>query len=744
MMHTRNRKTAHPTIEKLEDRRLLSASPAITNVVLVDAGKDQVVGKLDHGATIDVAKYPGGISVRADVNSAATSVKFGLGSNDKLRIENDSPYTIAGDAQPSDYWAWRPKLGWNLVKIKAFSKDGATGRSSPTKEIAIKVVNSAVSGGSTSKPTPSPTPSPAPAPSTGSTVTAKSPTNGNSAPSVSFINPTNNAEQAHPGNYVVRVNAHDSDGKIAKVEFFANGRMIDSTVDAPYSAAWTNVATGKYTLTARATDDDGAQKLSSITVTIKNPTRDQTFYVSTSGNDKNSGGSTSSAFRTIGKAASIAGAGDTVVILPGTYRESVGLKNSGTATAPITFKAQKPGTVFIDGADHMGGWSREGSSHVYSTKWDLDFFLNGYRYHGSVKETGYAEQFIYNNKALTQVTSRSSLSAGEFYVDWNANKVYVWLPDNADARKKTVMGSKRQTLMTSQSYQNAKYITIDGLNFRHAANFPQQPVVKTSDGWVVKNSKLELMNAVPLGIYGNNVLIQNNVMANNGHTGLTGQATNTLLVDNEVYGNNTRGFRATWESGGGKMTRTVGLYVLNHNTYNNRGPGFWLDIDNKEFVIDGGFFHDNRGINNDYEGCGLLIELNSGPGRVQNASFYGNTSSGGLGIAETPYMSIRGNYFGGGDRFELRNIANRPFSIKHVKIESNKFENSMIANANPNFDVNSFRKLNVTASHNVFDNASNIPWYYWRGVKYFSGSSIASALGVDKTASAGSVTIPKP
>jgi hypothetical protein len=833
-----------------------SNSPAINNVLLIDARTDKVIGNFTNGMTIDLSKYSGGISVRADGNGYTKSVRFGVDGNSSYQTENYAPFTIAGDGGYADYWSWKPSVGSHTVKVTGYAGPSATGTASSTKTFAINVINSAVSGGTTTPSTSTPTinsfslidpttnkiigeirdgdtinvrtlangksinimanangatksvrfgydsnsnyrlevgapftlsgdsgndywstaPSlgkhtvkatayantsgtgtstsktltfnvvnqtvpttTQPPTTTNPNIPAQSPSNGNVAPNVSFINPVDHAEQAYPGHYVIRAAASDTDGKVSKVEFFANGTPIDSTTEAPHSVAWLNVAAGKYTLTARATDNDGAQKSTSITVTIKNPTVDQTFYVSTSGNNSNSGGSTSSAFRTINHAASLAGPGDTIVILPGTYRESVTLKTSGTETAPITFKAQQPGTVFIDGADVMSGWSRVGSSHIYSADWDKDFFTNGTRVHGSVPETGHAEQFIYNNKMLTHVHSWSALSAGEFYVDWNANKVHVWLPDNADARSKTVLGSTRQTLMATTT---AAYITVDGLNFRHAANFPQQPVVRTTDGWVVKNSKFEMMNAVALGIYGTDVLIQNNVMTNNGHTGLTGQAVNGLLVDNTIHGNNTRGFRATWESGGGKMTRTEGLYVLNMNSYNNKGPGFWLDVHNKDFVISGGFFHDNIGVNSNQQGPGMLIEINGGPGRVQGASFYGNVASG-LTVAESTDITVRGNYFGPGNRFELRNMANRPYTIQNIKIESNRFQNSTIANADPNFTTNSFRTMNVTADFNVFDNDSNVAWYHWKGVKCYSGTSIFDSLGVDKTATAGNVTIPK-
>jgi hypothetical protein len=76
-----------------------------------------------------------------------------------------------------------------------------------------------------------------------------------------------------------------------------------------------------------------------------------TYYVATNGNDNNAG-SKDLPFATIGKAAAIAIAGDSVIIKSGTYKPSTRIQpaNSGTATAPITFMAEVKDGVIIDGS----------------------------------------------------------------------------------------------------------------------------------------------------------------------------------------------------------------------------------------------------------------------------------------------------------------------------------------------------------------------------------------------------------
>ena len=81
------------------------------------------------------------------------------------------------------------------------------------------------------------------------------------------------------------------------------------------------------------------------------------WYVATTGSNSNAGTSPGAAFQTIQKAASVAQAGDTVYISAGTYHETVTPANSGTAAAPITYEPYQGGSVVVDGADPITGWT---------------------------------------------------------------------------------------------------------------------------------------------------------------------------------------------------------------------------------------------------------------------------------------------------------------------------------------------------------------------------------------------------
>jgi hypothetical protein len=84
----------------------------------------------------------------------------------------------------------------------------------------------------------------------------------NVPPSVNITSPVNNAS-IEASTITITANATDTDGTIAKVEFFRGAVKIGEDSDSPFSVNW--IATvGNYALTAVATDNDGGVTTSGI------------------------------------------------------------------------------------------------------------------------------------------------------------------------------------------------------------------------------------------------------------------------------------------------------------------------------------------------------------------------------------------------------------------------------------------------------------------------------------------------
>jgi uncharacterized repeat protein (TIGR01451 family) len=95
----------------------------------------------------------------------------------------------------------------------------------------------------------------------------------NTPPAVSITNPANNATFTVGTNILIEATASDPDGTVAKVEFLQGNTKLGEDSTAPYGMIWSNVASGRYTLTAKATDNKGATGTSDpVTISVIAPT----------------------------------------------------------------------------------------------------------------------------------------------------------------------------------------------------------------------------------------------------------------------------------------------------------------------------------------------------------------------------------------------------------------------------------------------------------------------------------------
>lgn len=93
----------------------------------------------------------------------------------------------------------------------------------------------------------------------------------NAAPTVSLTSPAEASTVVLPAQVSFAATAADSDGTVAKVEFFAGATKVGEDSTAPFAFDWTAIS-GTYALTAVATDSQGATATSSIVyITVTNP-----------------------------------------------------------------------------------------------------------------------------------------------------------------------------------------------------------------------------------------------------------------------------------------------------------------------------------------------------------------------------------------------------------------------------------------------------------------------------------------
>jgi len=90
-------------------------------------------------------------------------------------------------------------------------------------------------------------------------------------PSVSITAPSSSTNFIPGSDITITADAEDSDGTLTSVEFFEGGNIkLGEAATAPFSFIWTNVPAGDYTLTAKATDNEGGSRTSlSTKITVR-------------------------------------------------------------------------------------------------------------------------------------------------------------------------------------------------------------------------------------------------------------------------------------------------------------------------------------------------------------------------------------------------------------------------------------------------------------------------------------------
>ncbi len=94
----------------------------------------------------------------------------------------------------------------------------------------------------------------------------------NIAPSCTLLTPTNGASYTVPVELTLTATAGDSDGSVARVEFYEGDVLLGLATAPPYSMVWSNVPIGSHTIVAKARDNGLAVTPSApVTITVAPP-----------------------------------------------------------------------------------------------------------------------------------------------------------------------------------------------------------------------------------------------------------------------------------------------------------------------------------------------------------------------------------------------------------------------------------------------------------------------------------------
>lgn len=251
------------------------------------------------------------------------------------------------------------------------------------------------------------------------------------------------------------------------------------------------------------------------------------YHVAKTGSDLGNG-TKEAPFLTINKAASIAVAGDTVIVHEGVYREWVKPKNSGLSnTRRITYQAAEGEKVVIKGSERIQNWR-----HVEGSIWKVQLSNSFFGDFNPYKEKVYGDWLLYspgkhlgevylNGMSFYEVNSLEKLynpSVVKEVLDHWTNKVvpvdnpeqtkYVWFSQvdeefttiyanfhEYDPNKELVEINVRKCCFYPEQ-TGINYITIKGFEMCHAATPWSPPTAEQpgligahwSKGWIIENN----------------------------------------------------------------------------------------------------------------------------------------------------------------------------------------------------------------------------------------------------------------
>ncbi len=251
----------------------------------------------------------------------------------------------------------------------------------------------------------------------------------------------------------------------------------------------------RYEARVRLSDPGGLQGASSGTVAFETrpdvlsaPTL-RTLYVAPSGHDANAGTTASAPLRTIQRAADLAQAGDLILIQAGTYRESVHVRRSGTATQPIVFRGGAG--VVLDGADAQIAagvpWIAAGSG-VYTR-------VLGFATDQVVSNLGR----LYRYASLADLQALAAGPPGGFFFD--GSQLHLKFSDGSSPAGRTLHVARREDAFL---LDGVSHVRVENVEIRHygSAGYGKGVYLRYASSCAVRKSRIHEVESAGVWVKG--------------------------------------------------------------------------------------------------------------------------------------------------------------------------------------------------------------------------------------------------
>jgi hypothetical protein len=341
-------------------------------------------------------------------------------------------------------------------------------------------------------------------------------------------------------------------------------------------------------------------------------------YVAPNGNDATGNGSVGTPFATLAKAISVVAPGDSVVLRGGTYRGQASIVVPANKVLKII---AYPGEIPVfNGARTVDTWTSEGNLRyvAYTPRPVTDG--SGISFTTGQNLTGdgvgkYADQAWVGTSQLRQVSAKTAVVAGSFWVDQTNKRLYMSSADTAKGQAEITQGA---VLLTVQSPSTS----IEGIKVtRYSNTASDYGVIKfqgTADNSLMEN--VEITDSAFMAVFydgsGNinsDAKMEHITIARSNWMGISATLTDDLTLDSVKLTdmNQFNEFTFSPQTGALKTSRTWHTKVLNSDVSNNNSHALWFDQSNYDVQVANNTLTDNKGSSVFFEISDNLLLINN-------------------------------------------------------------------------------------------------------------------------------------
>jgi hypothetical protein len=336
--------------------------------------------------------------------------------------------------------------------------------------------------------------------------------------------------------------------------------------------------------------------------------------------------------KTIRAAAQKTQPGDEVLVRPGTYRESVGIRNSGAEGKPIVFRSEVPRAAVLSGSDVITEWRVEGPGTWSMSDPRLTKIEQSENYMGN-------GQWIYvNGYPLQRADSREQMAPGGFWHDIENKRVWVMPEEGQDIKNLKVEYAHRDGLFAPDGAVDDIHIVGFTLVQNHSPNgFRGRSSIGASGRrWLIENNHVRWASYMGISAsHANGTIVRNNLVEWCGDAAMGGaRSINLVFEGNKLLYSDWRRINPNFEGGASKWSQTYNTRIRNNEVAYNYGYGLWTDGWDSGVIFEGNVCHDNL------MGASLFTEIDYGNIFRDNVTY---NNENGITIGESPNTLVMRN-----------------------------------------------------------------------------------------------------